>query len=161
MNNKLWLDRNIGAIVGQDGIKGYFSNQPNTGITSVTDAKGVYLTRAQANTACPPGFRLPKRTAGSGEWDWVYNEMKWSTATGNAASGGVSYKNVWYVTYSENPLKRWFLPVCGHSSATTLTSGDYWSQEVGYLYFYSNNGGKSLNTSDTSFGLSVRCVRGS
>ncbi|MBB4043431.1 hypothetical protein [Bacteroides reticulotermitis] len=54
-----------------------------------------------------------------------------------------------------------FLPVCGHSSATTNTNGNYWSQEVGYLNFNSNNGNKNLNTSDNSNGLSVRCVQGS
>ena len=161
MNGKLWLDRNIGATVGQDGINGYYSNQGSTGITSNPAAKGVYLSRAQANTACPPGFRLPKRTANSGEWDWVFNEMKWSTANGDLSSGGVSYKNVWYVTLSDSPKVRWFLPVCGHSGNSLNTYGNYWSQEVGYLYFNSNTGAKNLNTSDTANSLSVRCVQGS
>ena len=53
------------------------------------------------------------------------------------------------------------LPVCGHSSATTNTNGNYWSQEVGYLNFNSNNGNKNLNTGDNTNGFSVRCVQGS
>ncbi|GAE84263.1 hypothetical protein JCM10512_2597 [Bacteroides reticulotermitis JCM 10512] len=54
MNKKLWLDRNIGATVGQDGINGYFTNVPDSDIPSDPAAKGVYFTRAQADKACPP-----------------------------------------------------------------------------------------------------------
>ncbi|MFV0586434.1 hypothetical protein [Bacteroides reticulotermitis] len=54
-----------------------------------------------------------------------------------------------------------FLPVCGYSGAPTGLYGYYWSQEVGYLNFRSDNGNKNLNTSNDTNGFSVRCVQGS
>ena len=157
MNGKLWLDRNIGATVGQggsDGTEGYFSNTI-TGIPNIAEAKGVYFHRYQAITACPPGFRLPKRTAGSGEWDWVYEKMKWS---GNPPVGA-PYPLVWYVTYSEEPRKIWYLPACGMSLRPSDKSGEYFSQESGFLYFsVTGNPLYQLGTSDPSNSISVRCV---
>ncbi|MBB4046438.1 hypothetical protein GGR06_004273 [Bacteroides reticulotermitis] len=161
MNENLWLDRNLGATVGQNGDKGYYTNETDVDIPSDPAARGAYFTRAQADTACPPGFRLPrgKEGSGDGEWDWVVENIVWSTQDGNVAAGGVAYKKVHYVTYSEIPLKRWFIPVCGYSADPAGTNGYYWSQEVGYLYFFPNNGGKYLISSNDTAGYSVRCVQ--
>ncbi|MFV0327282.1 MAG: BACON domain-containing protein [Bacteroides xylanisolvens] len=162
MNGKLWLDRNLGATVGQDGINGYFTNESGTGIPSVLAAKGVYFARAQANKACPPGFRLPKGKAGNGdgEWEWVFSEMKWSGLNGNAA-GGVAYKKVWYVTYSENPLKRWFMPVGGSSLAPQSKQTNYWSLGYSFFYYFAGEERYGLGNSEYKLGYTVRCVQDS
>lgn len=162
MNGKMWLDRNLGATVGQDGLNGYFSNQgtDNTGVTCDTKAKGVYLTREQADIACPSGFRLPKRTDGSGEWDWVYNNVKWSTAIGVDLYGtGTKCKYVHYVTLSVDPKAYWLVPICGSSGYPGLQSTSYRSMEVGGIYLNAITGGFSWETSDNSSQLPVRCVR--
>ena len=54
-----------------------------------------------------------------------------------------------------------FLPVCGYDASPANLYGYYWSQEVGYLNYRSDNGNKTLNTSDPAISLSVRCVQGS
>lgn len=160
MNNKFWLDRNLGATTGQSNTTGYYTNQSGTGVVSTTSAKGVYLTRAQADIACPPGFRLPQSVTGSGEWDWVYNKMIWAGETGVKFSG-VTRKYVWYVDLSTNLTTYWLLPICGTSLVTTTPSGYYWFAGLGYFYINSSDGTKSWNTSEpsTSVGLSVRCIR--
>ncbi len=134
LNGKLWLDRNLGATVGQDGIKGYFSNQTQADVVSDERARGLYFTQEQAEAACPPGFRLPENS--SDEWIWVKNALILNT-DGNA-SGGVPYKYVAYVSDGSN--YKWFPPVSGNStnagaSSLELTSGYY--RVAGGKHYYS------------------------
>lgn len=164
LNGKLWLDRNIGATVGQNDIDGYYTNQTSTGIISIADAKGAYFTDRQASYVCPAGFRLPKCTAGSGEWDWVSEQMVWSTATGNAASGGVPYSKVWYITLTSSPDQKWYLPICGYSYADTQKdlTAYYWGSGINQAVFDSEYGYRYLwinQPSGTTYGLQVRCIQ--
>lgn len=157
INGRMWLDRNLGATVGQNGLSGYFSNQGSTitHVTNVNEAKGVYLTRTQANTACPSGFRLPKITAGSGEWDWVLSNAKWSGA--GAVLYGTTCTNVWYVTLSTDPEIRWLIPISGYGSSSGILYGYYWCHTTGYICFYNNTTCQWFVESD--LGFPTRCIR--
>ncbi|HJD74623.1 MAG TPA: hypothetical protein K8W04_00995 [Bacteroides reticulotermitis] len=124
INGKIWLDRNLGATVGQRTTEGYYTNQSDSSIPSVAAARGVFVPTGPfgivpGNTTCPPGFRFPKQEAGSGELDWVYDNMKWSTSTGDYATGGILDRNVWYVRDSADPNNIWFIPICGNFNNPT------------------------------------------
>ncbi len=165
MNGKLWLDRTLGATIGMDPDNpevGYYGHANST-IYQDPNARGIPMTQAIAQTACPAGFRLPKKTAGSGEWDWLFGDgtdtnsaLKWSGTTGNLSSGGVKYPYVFYVTINDSPLQRFLLPM-----NYSANYGYYWAYEAGYEYLYlrSDTGVRQWTTGGASSQNYVRCVR--
>lgn len=162
MNNKLWLDRNLGAIVGQDGLKGYYTNWWKDTTEDIHDpnGKGLYFIRAQANSACPIGFRLPKSGSNDGEWYWVHKNMK-AFVDYNPSVGCI-----WYVIYATDPTKYWALPPCGRSNVIEAGSGHYLCYTKGYLHFgappvsWDPEGECFLYPYfENSYGHSVRCVQ--
>ena len=151
MNGRLWLDRNIGASVGQEGTKGFYSTL-DTGIPSDPNAQGFPFARAYAAAACPAGFRMPTYD----EWKWVYDTMVWSTALGNESSGGVPYRFVWYITYSSSPDdEKWYIP-----HAYRGRDAYYWADDKGFLHINARYGEKNLYTLDNAGGeLPIRCIQ--
>ncbi|MFV0327415.1 MAG: hypothetical protein ACK5LF_24105, partial [Bacteroides xylanisolvens] len=162
MNGRLWLDRNLGATVGQNGDKGYYTNETDADIPSDPAARGAYLTRAQADTACPPGFRLPrgKEGSGDGEWEWVFSKMIYS-GEDEGGDNTVPYKKVWYII--DTLSSPWILPTCGMSwnPPVPLTAW-YWSHGQGFFKFYTNGGYSETQlyeTDPSKYSLVARCVQ--
>lgn len=158
MNDEIWLDRNLGATSNE-----YYTNEGGTGMTSNSNARGLFLTRAQAEVSCPDGFRLPKRLDPGKEMDWLFGNMRWTGLGGeNVGPNGNLVKLVWYMTYSTDPIKRFYIPISGNSAAaTTGTTARYWLLEEGQVTLSSTNGAKSYALGNPAGGYSVRCVRDS
>lgn len=157
MNDKLWLDRNIGATSDS-----YYTTFGTTAPKDNT-GKGVYIDYSQANKVCPNGFRLPKSTAGSGELDWVFTNIRYS-GTSVTSDPAVPYGFVWYVTTSHDPAKHFFLPMSG--SAYTGFTGTYcmYHSEASstYLYLIASStvaGSTKTMYSSHPWGASVRCIQ--
>ena len=127
INGRMWLDRNLGAV-----SNGFYTGRTLSdpaelgGLTNDAGARGEYFNSDAANTACPAGFRLPKgegavaditgnpdTASDYGELDWLATHAVWS---GDNGDGQVGAKNVWYLTYSDEPLERWFIPLCGNAN---------------------------------------------
>lgn len=160
MNGKNWLDRDIGAK-----SNGFYSNAYTAGTDGKpaqdVNAKGGYYTRAQAKIACPKGYRIPKTQAYgrvADEWNWVYDNVKWSSGTGNGTAVNGALR-VNYVIYDTNKI--WYLNNVGVSTSPNNPYIIFWSDDADARFYLYND--RVLNVIDNNatyltYSQTVRCI---
>lgn len=122
MNGKVWLDRNLGATAGVGSSEEYYGAVSGSStykfgtIPISTKAAGAIFTMEQAIKACPLGFRLGRKAAGNGEWDWIleknddgsFSRLKFASTLTQVGNYDISF--IHYIQYSYAPEKFFYIP---------------------------------------------------
>ena len=143
----LWLDRNLGATIGQNvevgadekaSSEGYYSIIHHSKNSEEYKGRGRHFMWAAAEIACPPGFRLPTGDksdgSGEGEWDWIYRNTISSGVEGDPAPGFDELHIFCVVDATSTPKRKWMLP---HSEAAKYK--DWISFEGSTSYYWATS----------------------
>lgn len=146
MNNKVWLDRNLGATAGVGSSGEYYGAVGGASTIKFGDipiskeAAGAIFTEEQAKKACPIGFKLGSKETGSGEWDWIlekntngaYTRLKHNTTKTMVGKYNICY--VFYVQYSFSPEQLFYIPNSSVFRNYHYSGGNFFSRSDAVYY---------------------------